>query len=89
VRYNFQDLGQRVRGTIVEVRLSGTAANVQLLDSSNYAAFKAGRRYQGIGRHVKTTAPLRLAVPHSGHWFVTIDYGGGSGRGRASVRVGG
>lgn len=71
---------------MVEIALSGNAANVRLLDSSNYHAFKAGRRSRGIGGLV-TKSPVHLQIPHTGHWYVTIDYGGFRGHGRASVNV--
>lgn len=86
MKFNYWDLGQRSRGEIVEVQLSGNAANVRLLDSSNYHAYKAGRRHRAIGGHV-TRSPARFQIPHSGHWYVTVDYGGYAGRGRAGVRV--
>ncbi len=33
--YTHYDLGHKSRGEIVEVRLTGSAANVRLMDSSN------------------------------------------------------
>lgn len=86
MKFNYWDLGQRTRGEIVEVQLSGNAANIRLLDSSNYNAFKAGRRHRAIGGHV-SRSPARFQIPHSGHWYVTVDYGGYAGRGRAGVQV--
>jgi hypothetical protein len=83
---HYWDLGQQRRSAIVEVRLSGNAANVRLLDRSNLSAFKSGRSHRYIGGHT-TRSPVRLRVPHSGHWYVAIDYGGYAGRGRASVQV--
>jgi len=80
------DLGRRTRGEIVEIRLSGNAANVRLLDTPNFNAFKAGRKHLAVGGQV-TRSPVRLQIPHSGHWYVTVDYGGFAGRGRASVQV--
>lgn len=80
------DLGHRSRGEIVEVNLSGTAANVRLLTDSNYRSFKAGRRHRAIGGHAKRS-PVRLPIPRSGHWHVTIDLGGYKGTVRSSVNV--
>jgi hypothetical protein len=84
--FHFWDLGQQPGGAVVEIRLSGNAANVRLLDRSNFGAFKNGRSHRYVGGHVKRS-PIRLQVPQSGHWYVTVDYGGFAGRGRASVRV--
>lgn len=84
--FNYWDLGQQKRGAVVRVTLSGNAANVRLLDSSNYRAFKAGRNARGIGGLVKRS-PVDIEIPRSGHWYVVIDYGGRPGRGRAGVEV--
>ena len=85
---NFQkyDLGHLSAGEIVEITLVQNAANVRLMDSSNFSNYRAGGRHQYIGGYM-TKSPVRLQVPHSGHWFVTIDLGGYSGTVRSSVRV--
>jgi hypothetical protein len=51
VNFNYWDLGEQQAGAIVQVTLSGNAANVRLFDSSNYGAFKAGRGATGYGGH--------------------------------------
>jgi hypothetical protein len=86
MKFNYWDLGTRSRGEIVEVTLSGTAANVRLLDSSNFSAYKAGRKHRYQGGHV-TRSPCRLQIPRSGRWYVAVDYGGYGGRGKAGLRV--
>lgn len=86
MQFNSWDLGQQTAGAVVEVTLSGNAANVRLLDSSNFSAFKNGRQHQYIGGHT-TRSPVRLQVPRSGRWYLVIDYGGYAGRGRAGVRI--
>lgn len=85
---NFQhyDLGDRSRGEIVEVTLSGTAANVQLMDSSNFSSYKAGRRYNYHGGHTRRS-PVRLPIPRSGHWHIAIDLGGHRGTVKSAVNV--
>lgn len=84
--FNYWDLKQRKRGEIVEITISGNAPNVRLMDSSNFSAFKRGRNHRFVGGLAKRS-PIRLQVPHSGHWYLVIDYGGLPGRGRASVQV--
>jgi hypothetical protein len=86
MQFNSWDLGQLAAGAVVEVKLTGTEANVKLLDASNFSAYKAGGRHRYYGGHYNRS-PIRLQVPSGGHWFVTIDYGGFSGSGRASVQV--
>ncbi len=80
------DLGQLKRGQIVEVTLSGNAANVQLLDYNNLQSYSNGRRYTYHGGLAKQS-PVRIGVPSSGHWYVTVDMRGLRGTTNASVRV--
>ncbi|MCY4020084.1 MAG: DUF1883 domain-containing protein [Chloroflexi bacterium] len=80
------DLGQRSGGEIVEVILKGNAANVRLMDSSNFQYFRSGRRHQYIGGHAKRS-PVRLQIPRPGHWYVTVDLGGYKGEVSSNVRM--
>ena len=70
MKYSYYDLGHLDKGQIVEVRLS-VAANVRLMDSSNYNSYKNGRRHRYYGGYV-TKSPYRITVPSSGRWYVTI-----------------
>ena len=79
------DLGQRSGGEIVEVTLS-SAANVRLMNSSNFQSYRNGRRHRYYGGYAKRS-PVRLQIPNSGHWYVAVDLGGYSGRAGSSVRV--
>ncbi|MEO7724979.1 MAG: DUF1883 domain-containing protein [Chthoniobacterales bacterium] len=85
---NFQhyDLGHRSRGEIVVVTLSGSAANVRLMDSSNFQSYRAGRSHRYHGG-LAERSPVRLGIPHSGNWHVTVDLQGLRGTVRAGVRV--
>lgn len=80
------DLGQRKRGEIVEVTLGGSAANVRLMDTTNFNAYRNGRQHRYHGGLVKKS-PFRLQVPRTGHWHVTVDMLGLRGNVRSSVRV--
>lgn len=84
--HNYWDLGNVAEGTQVRVDIQGDECNVRLLDSSNYRAYKADQRHRYFGGHYKRS-PVFLTVPNGDHWYVAIDYGGGPGRGRASVQV--
>ena len=86
MQYQKYDLGQLGGGEIVEVTLKGNAANVRLMDSSNFQNFKSGRRHKFYGGYVKRS-PYKVSVPRSGRWIVTIDLGGYSGKVRSAVRV--
>lgn len=80
------DLGFRQAGDVVEITLSGSAANVRLLDSSNFQAYQSGRQHRYIGGLAKQS-PVRLQVPGPGHWHVAVDMQGLQGTTRASFRV--
>jgi Domain of unknown function (DUF1883)/TIR domain len=79
------DLGRLEKGATVVVSLKNQA-NVQLMTSSEYNSYKAGRRYRYYGGRV-TRSPFRIAVPSSDHWVVAVDLGGYAGRVAASVAV--
>lgn len=80
------DLGYRSGGEIVEITLSGNAANVRLLDSSNFSSYKSGRRHQYYGGLAKRS-PVRLQIPYSGHWYAAVDMQGLGGSVRSSARI--
>lgn len=86
MEYQVYDLGNRKSGEIVQVKISGNAANVRLMDSSNYNSYKSGRRHTYYGGHA-TRSPVNISVPSSGHWYVAIDFGGYRGSARTSVQV--
>jgi hypothetical protein len=85
MEHQYYDLHQLRGGEVVEVQLSN-AANVRLMDSSNYFSYKRGGQHRYIGGYVKQS-PYRMTVPNSGHWYVAIDLGGHAGTIRSSVRV--
>ncbi len=86
MKYAHYDLGQQTAGSVVEVTLSGNAANVRLVDSSNFHALRQGRQHRYHGGHY-TRSPVRLTIPQVGHWYVVIDLGGHTGSVRSSVRI--
>jgi hypothetical protein len=73
------------RDDTAEVTLD-RAANVMLMDSSNYADSKQGRRYRYYGGYAKKS-PVLLSIPTQGHWHVVNDLGGGAGQVRATVHL--
>jgi hypothetical protein len=78
------DLGQRKHGDRIEVRLRGSAANVRLMDSINFNYYKNGKRHKYIGGLIKRS-PCVLQIPHSGHWFITVDLAGMRGTVESSI----
>ena len=85
MNFSYYDFGYLEKGKIVEVQLSA-AANVRLMDSTNYSNYKNGRKHRYYGGYV-TRCPYRITVPSAGHWYLTIDLGGYSGTVRHNARV--
>ena len=79
------DLGQCHRGERIQVTLQGNAANVRLMDSTNYSSYRNGRSHHYYGGLVKRS-PIVLTVPNNGHWYITIDLAGLVGSVRSSIR---
>lgn len=86
MKYLVWDLKQLSRGERVKVTLSGNAANVRLMDSSNFSNYKSGRSHRYVGGLV-TKSPIVLGVPSSGHYYVAVDMQGLKGSTNASVQV--
>ncbi len=70
-QYHWNRLEQ---GSVIVIELS-TAANVRLMDSGNFNAYKSGRQHHYRGGLVEQS-PFRIAVPSTGNWYLTIDLWG-------------
>lgn len=86
MRFILHDLGNVSKGRVVEVQLKGSAANVQLLDSSNLSNYKAGRKYHYYGGLAKQS-PVHIRIPSTGHWYVAVDMLGLRGNVHSSARL--
>ena len=85
MKYQYYDLHQCDRGERIQISLRGNAANVRLMDSSNFNSYKQGKNHRYYGG-LATKSPVVLTVPSSGHWYVTIDLNGLGGSVSSSVR---
>lgn len=85
-KFIHSDVGFRHSGDVVEVTLSGSAANVRLLDSSNFSNYRNGRQHRYLGG-LAQQSPVRIPIPHSGVWHVVVDMQGLKGTVNASTRV--
>ena len=86
MKFIHTDLRNRKTGEIIEITLSGNAANVRLLDSINFSNYRNGRRHHYYGGLAKQS-PVRLRIPRSGHWHIAVDMQGLGGSVQSSVRV--
>lgn len=87
MQFTKYDLGYLKRGSTVIVTLRGNAANVRLMDTSNFNAYHNGRAHRYAGGLV-STSPARLVVPSDGRWYVTVDLIGLRGSVDSTVNVG-
>lgn len=76
---------QLVAGDVIEFTLD-RRANVLVLDDANYRRYRRGERYRCVGGHA-TQSPVRIRIPHPGHWHGVVDLGGRAGRVRAGIRA--
>lgn len=81
--YNHFDLGQCTKGDAFRVELT-RAANVFLVDSSNFSAFKQGRDFRYYGGLIKRS-PHDFVVPRSGRWYIVAHTWGLRDSARISV----
>ena len=79
------DLGFQKSGVIIEVTLTA-AANVRLMNRSNFNNYKNGRRHTYYGGLV-TRSPYKVAIPSSGNWYITVDMQGLRGSTKSSIRI--
>jgi hypothetical protein len=86
MNFTHYDLGHLKRGSVVVVTLSGSAANVRLMDSSNFSSYQRGAQHRYFGGLAKQS-PIKLDVPQDGRWHVTVDLMGLQGTVRSSVHV--
>lgn len=86
MKFTYYELGRRERGEVVEVTLSGSAANIRLMDYSNYQNYKNGRKHTYYGGLAKQS-PFRIVIPSTGNWYLTVDLQGLVGKVKSSMRI--
>jgi Domain of unknown function (DUF1883)/TIR domain len=84
--FTHYNLGYVEKGSLVMVTLQGSAANVRLMDTSNFNNYRAGRQHRYHGGLAKSS-PVRMRITHSGSWHVTVDMQGLRGSTRSGIDV--
>lgn len=85
MQFTHYDLGQQPRGAAFRITLSGSAANVRLMDASNFSSYRNGRRHSYHGGLMKRS-PADFVIPRSGRWHITVDMAGLRGSTRSSIQ---
>ena len=86
MKYRFWRYEHLRRGQNVIIGMSGTEANVFLVDPINYERYRRGHSFTYFGGHY-TSAPARLSIPHDGTWILVADLGGAAGSTTFNVQV--
>ena len=86
MNFTHSDLGKLTKGRIVEVHLTGNAANVYLIDNLNLEKYRRGKEFEAVGGLMKSS-PIRLMVNGLAHWHLVIDLPHGYGTVKTSYRV--
>jgi len=60
------------KGSTIVVTLD-KAANVRLMNSTNFNSYRNGRSHRYVGGGLVKTSPYRIVVPSSGSWYLTVD----------------
>lgn len=86
MQFVHHNLGHRSIGEIIEISLSGSAANVRLMDNPSFSSYRNGRNHRYIGGLARRS-PVRLQIPSPGHWHIAVDMVGLQGQVSSSARV--
>ena len=86
MNFTHHDLSNLNKGRVVEVHLTGNAANVYLMDSPNLSRYKRGVTFQAIGGLMKAS-PTRLQATDTSHWHLIVDLPNGFGSVKTSYRI--
>ena len=83
MNYDLYDLGEREKGTVIELTLSAKT-NIKLIDKMNYDLYQHYSDYRCATKYVEV-APYRMIIPESRHWFLMVEQN--KGRIKHSVMI--
>lgn len=71
--YLYWDLGNQRQGAAVVTDWKGNAANIRLLDSSNYRLYFLGETFSFYGPGLASASPVCVEVPYDAYWYAVVD----------------
>jgi hypothetical protein len=74
-------------GQVIQVTLSGNAANVLLLTDYNFEKYRRKEDFTAAAGGYYRETPIILHPPYPGHWHLIIDLAGEAGEVQASVTL--
>lgn len=84
MKYTYKD-GNFRKGDILIITVD-RKVNIYLLDSTNFQRYKNGNGFEYFSSSANGS-PYNITVPMSGHWYIVLDLGGGSGILNYSIKV--
>jgi len=84
MKYTYKD-GNFRKGDILIIAVD-RSVNIYLVDSINFQHYKNGNSFECYTSK-SASSPYSITVPRSGHWYIVLDLGGGSGILNYSIKV--
>lgn len=84
MKYSYKE-GTFRKGDILNITID-REVNVYLMDNINFSRYKNGNNFEYFGG-VASSSPYNISVPRTGHWYIVIDLGGGTGILNYSIKV--
>lgn len=84
MKYTSED-GNFKRGDILSIAVD-RKVNIYLMDNLNFSRYKNNMSCEYYGG-TASSSPYNIKVPSTGHWYIVIDLGGGTGILNYSIKV--
>ena len=84
MKYSYKE-GNFRKGDILSIVID-RKVNIYLMDNINFSRYKNNNSCEYYGG-TANNSPYNITVPRTGHWYIVIDLGGGTGILNYSIRV--
>lgn len=84
MKYSYEE-GNFRKDDILSIKID-RKVNIYLMDNSNFSRYKNNWNFEHYGG-AANTSPYNIKVPRTGHWYIIIDLGGGTGILNYSIKV--
>lgn len=84
MKYTYKD-GNFKKGDILIITVD-RRVNIYLVDSNNFQRYKNGNSFEYYSSK-SASSPYNITVPSTGHWYIVLDLGGGTGILNYSINV--